>query len=158
MEQIVLWVDWMKWNESKEGNGISETNGMNFCCAVEWNESNAAPRSWCSAVSEWMESIDGGVRTARQINWRNEWGWLLVWWFIGYGWGPALCAAELHSIKLLWFRFVIFAFLSFFAPAKTSQQSLISLIKEKKNKEWNKNKLNWLRKEKVEWVDWGRNL
>ena len=40
---------------------------------MEWMKLNGAPSSaHRCAVSEWMESIDGGRKERRQINWRNE--------------------------------------------------------------------------------------
>ena len=54
----------MEWNEMNEESGKEEKT------------MNGAPSG--SAVSEWMESIDGGRKERRQINWRNEWGLLLL--------------------------------------------------------------------------------
>jgi len=76
-----------------------------------WLNKWGAKAGSSAAVSEWMESIDGGRKERRQINWRNEWWGCLIYWKDGLWLGAQpSAAAELHSGMFSFLHFVSFAF------------------------------------------------
>ena len=72
-------------------------------------------------------------------DWLTAFEW--VWWFVGYGWGPALCRREIQFKEFHSFPFILFAS-SLFIEEKTSASpiqinlSLFSNFNGMKEKKW----------------------
>ena len=142
-------------NEKKTRRAINESNQkwVNFfyfflsgCWFDEWmkrmnqstkrkeiNEMNGAPSA--SAVSEWMESIDGGISYSPP-NQLKEWmGAALS--FIKVGYRPEAHLRRRHPFRQFHCLHFFFFGWVWFAPAKTGSPKFISsLISEVKGREW----------------------